>query len=190
MKKSSLRKEMIHILNNMEPQLHKLKSDQIKKKLLMEENVKNSKMIGITLSAFPEVETWGIIEDLWAQGKSVAVPKCHPTTRGMTFYEITSFEQLEVVYMKLKEPIPALTRKVDPSEIDLLIVPGVVFDMSGYRIGFGGGYYDRYLSRYKGSTISLAFDFQLNDSVPVQQFDLPVECILTESKRVQCAIME
>ncbi|WP_075618085.1 5-formyltetrahydrofolate cyclo-ligase [Paenisporosarcina indica] len=190
MEKSTLRKKMIHTLNNMDPQKHQLKSNQIKSNLLIEENVKKSEVIGITLSSFPEVETWGIVESLWVQGKSVVVPKCNPTTREMIFYKITSFDQLEVVYMKLKEPIPAVTSKVDPSEIDLLIVPGVVFDRSGYRIGFGGGYYDRYLSRYHGLTISLAFDCQVVECVPVQQFDLPVKYIMTESKRIQCAMME
>jgi len=190
LEKSTQRKEMLHTLNHLSPQIHEFKSNQIKRKLLIEEIVKQAEIIGITLSSFPEVETWGIIKDLWDQGKGVVVPKCNPSTREMTFYEITSFDQLEVVYMKLKEPIPAVTRKINPSVIDLLIVPGVVFDKSGYRIGFGGGYYDRYLSHYRGITISLAFDCQVIESVPVQQFDLPVKYIVTESKLIQCSMME
>jgi 5-formyltetrahydrofolate cyclo-ligase len=190
MDKKHLRKETIHKLNEMNPEDHLLKSQRIQKKVLMEETLNNGEMIGITLSAFPEVETWSLVEKLWAQGKQVAVPKCDPLKRTMQFYKIDSFDQLEVVYMKLKEPVPDLTTIVEPSNIDVLIVPGVVFDRNGYRIGFGGGYYDRFLSGYGGDTISLAFDCQIVDSVPAERYDLPVKCILTETKRIQCSVME
>ena len=186
MEKSTLRKKMIHTLEKMKSQEHQLKSILIRKNLLIEEKIKKSKVIGITLSAFPEVDTWSIIEELWGQGKRIVVPKCDPITRGMTFYEINTFDQLEVVYMKLKEPIPSITHKVNSSQIDVLIVPGVIFDKNGYRIGFGGGYYDRYLSDYCGATVALAFDCQVVESVPIERFDMPVECILTETKRIQC----
>jgi len=190
MDKKSLRKKTIHTLNEMDPPVHLFKSEQIHKKVLIEETLKNAKIVGITLSAFPEVETWSLVEKIWANGKQVAVPKCNPIDRTMQFYIIDSFDQLEMVYMKLKEPIPDLTTKVDASNIDVLIVPGVVFDKYGYRIGFGGGYYDRYLSGYGGQTISLAFDCQIVESVPVEPYDLPVKCILTETKRIQCTILE
>lgn len=190
MDKKNLRKKTIHILNEMETQDHQSKSERIHIKLLMEETLKNSETVGITLSAFPEVETWSLIEKLWSNGKKVAVPKCNPKERTMQFHRIDSFDQLEVVYMMLKEPIPEKTTKVDPSNIDVLIVPGVVFDRNGYRIGFGGGYYDRFLSDYGGDTISLAFDCQIVDAVPTERYDLPVKCILTETKRIQCSILE
>ena len=177
---------MIHTLNAMEAQIHLLKSVQIHKKLLLEETIDKSEIIGITLSAFPEVETWILIEELWKLGKKVAVPKCEPSTRSMNFYEIVSFDQLEVVYMKLREPIVSVTQRVNAAQIDVLIVPGVVFDRNGYRIGFGGGYYDRYLSGYTGVTISLAFDCQVVENVPVETFDIPVDCIITESERILC----
>ena len=186
MDKSTQRKKMIHTMKKMKSQEYQLKSKQIQSNLLIEGKIKKSKVIGITLSAFPEVDTWGLIEELWVQGKRIAVPKCDPVTRRMTFYEINSFDQLEVVYMKLKEPIPSITHKVNSSQIDVLIVPGVVFDKNGYRIGFGGGYYDRYLSDYYGATVALAFDCQVVESVPVERFDLSVECILTETQRIQC----
>lgn len=186
LEKTTIRKAILNDLNNLLPEEHENHSCMIHRKVLMEETVKTAQVIGITLSAFPEVDTWKLIEKFWQQGKRVAVPKCHPATREMTYFEITSFNQLEVVYMKLKEPIPALTTKLDTPQIDVHIVPGVVFDPKGYRIGFGGGYYDRYLSTYTGSTIAMAFDRQIVEQVPIEQFDLPVQCILTETKRIVC----
>lgn len=186
LEKSTIRKAILSDLYNLSPEWHEKQSNVIHKKVLMEEKIKSAQIIGITLSAFPEVDTWKLIEDLWDQGKRIAVPKCAPKTRGMTFYEITSFDQLEVVYMKLKEPVPARTTKIEASQMHVLIVPGVVFDPNGFRLGFGGGYYDRYLSNYSGTTIAMAFDRQIIEQVPFEQFDLPVQLILTETKRIEC----
>ena len=73
---------------------------------------------------------------------------------------LLSYDNLETVYMDLLEPIIEETVSVAKNEIDLQIVPGVVFSDEGYRIGFGGGYYDRYIMDYKGATLSLAFECQ------------------------------
>jgi 5-formyltetrahydrofolate cyclo-ligase len=190
MDKSTLRKSILHKLNNLDVNVHNEHSNHIHKKVLVEEKIQNAQVIGITLSSFPEVDTWNLIQILWGMGKQIAVPKCDPVTRGMTFYEIDSFDQLEVVYMKLKEPIPSITQRIEAPQIDVLIVPGVVFNKQGYRIGFGGGYYDRFLSGYDGFTFALAFDCQIVVEVPIERFDLPVQCILTKTQRIQCSKVE
>lgn len=181
MDKASKRKEMVTLLKTMDTDQHRSKSDVILA-LLMEDPVfQSARIIGTTVSAFPEVDTYRLLEECWKAGKKTAVPKCDPVTRAMTFRLVDDFSQLETVYMKLKEPIIHLTEEAGHDQIDLLIVPGVVFSRDGYRIGFGGGYYDRYLARYKGPTRSLAFEMQLTDSVPVEAHDLPVQRIFTEN---------
>lgn len=190
LKKSILRKMTLQALNKIELLEHQQKSQKIQKRLIKEEDIKNAQIIGITLSSFPEVDTWNFIEELWSQGKQVAVPKCNPVTREMKFYVIDSYNQLEVVYMKLKEPIPNITKSVNENQIDVLIVPGVVFDRRGYRIGFGGGYYDRFLSGYVGPTLALAFNSQIIEEVPVERFDLPISIIVTETGSIQCSKTE
>lgn len=181
MDKSSQRKEMIRQLKAMDPEEHRQKSEAIIKFLLDDYEFQGADVVGLTISAFPEVDTHRLIEECWKAGKKTVVPKCDPQTRAMTFRLIENFSQLETVYMKLLEPIIEKTEKVESDQIDLLIVPGVVFSPDGYRIGFGGGYYDRYLTRYKGPTRSLAFALQLIDSVPVESHDLPVQRICTEN---------
>lgn len=181
MDKASQRKEIIKLLNNMDAKEHKQKSDAIIDFLLEDPVFQEAAVIGTTISAFPEVDTRRLLEKCWKAGKKTAVPKCDPVTRAMTFRLVDDPVQLETVYMKLKEPIVELTEEVGPEQIDLLIVPGVLFSTDGFRIGFGGGYYDRFLTRYTGPTRSLAFASQLVDAVPVEPHDLPVERICTEN---------
>lgn len=181
MDKSSQRKEMTNLLKTMDPEEHRQKSNAIIDFLMEDPAFQAASIIGTTISAFPEVDTRKLLEKCWKAGKKTAVPKCDPVSRAMTFRLVDDLNQLETVYMKLKEPIIELTKEVPPEQIDLLIVPGVVFSTDGYRIGFGGGYYDRYLTRYKGPTRSLAFASQLVDAVPVEAHDIPVEHICTEN---------
>ncbi len=181
-----MRNEVLSVLKEMDSLTYQTRSAQITQSLLNEEQILQSKIIGITISSFPEVDTWHLIEHLWSLGIRVAVPKCHAKTRDMQFYEITSFDQLEIVYMKLHEPKPEITNKINAEDISYLIVPGVVFDTLGFRVGFGGGYYDRFLQKYKGATISLAFDEQVVPTVPKEHHDLPVDIILTDQNKWIC----
>jgi 5-formyltetrahydrofolate cyclo-ligase len=140
--------------------------------------------IGLTVAKKDEINTKKIIEKAWTCKKRVAVPKCNPETKQMTFHYLTAWDQLESVYFGLEEPRPDETEICPPEEIDLLLVPGLIFDRSGFRIGFGGGFYDRYLKRYKNATVSLAYHFQLVEKVPTETFDLPVETIITDEQIV------
>lgn len=161
-------------------------SSMIKDRLLKEPFLEQCRTIAITISRPPEVKTDEIIEALWKMKKRVVVPKCDPKSRAMDFYEITSFQQLETVYMDLKEPIPEQTAFVPSEEIDIMIVPGIGFDKNGYRIGYGGGYYDRYLEHYHGQKIALAFHLQVVEELPKESHDIPVDYIYTEKSIINC----
>lgn len=186
MNKKELRNIVKHSLNQLTLDEYKRLSTIIKEKVLREPSIINSETVAITISNHREVDTYAIIEALWQLGKNVAVPKCNAKTRTMDFYIITQFSQLETVYMDLKEPIPSKTTYVSPEEIDVIIVPGIVYDPNGYRIGYGGGYYDRYLTTYEGNLISIAFDFQIVESVPTESHDIPVDIIITDNNRIDC----
>lgn len=181
MDKSIQRKNVLSKLNKMSEEEHSSKSSAVIANLWDDSAFMRAETVGMTVSAFPEVDTIMLIEKCWQAGKRVAVPKCQPSTRLMDFYIIENLDQLETVYMKLLEPKVAETKYISPAKIDLMIVPGIVFDKNGYRIGFGGGYYDRYLADYSGITRSLAFSCQIADSIPVEEHDIPVGGIHTES---------
>ncbi len=186
MDKIKLRRHVKAALDKLTDQQYNEFSKIISEKLLKEDDIKQAKTIAITLSNKPEVDTYSLIENLWLCNKRVVVPKCDPKDRSMQFYELKHFDQLETVYMNLREPIPEKTYPVFLNEIDVVIVPGVVYDLKGYRIGFGGGYYDRFLVNYPGNLISLAFDNQIIDEVPRESHDIPVNIILTEKRKIDC----
>ncbi|MGC4376032.1 5-formyltetrahydrofolate cyclo-ligase [Fictibacillus sp. Mic-4] len=178
--KNMLRKDMKQKLTLLDPAIREEKNDRIQQHILSHPYWHEAKVVGLTVSRGFEVNTRPIIEEAWTEEKKVCVPKCNPKTREMTFYSITSFSDLENVYMDLYEPIIDKTFAVRPEEIDLMIVPGLLFNAKGYRIGFGGGYYDRYLEYYKNRTLSLAFDFQVIERLPIESFDKPVNGIVTD----------
>ena len=174
-------------LKRMDEETYFHRSRLILQRLLQEPSIIEGKTIAVTISGFPEVETRELIKALWGLKKIVAVPKCEPKTREMYFYAITSFEQLETVYLNITEPKVIETTYTPKEEIDVMIVPGVVFNERGYRVGFGGGYYDRYLSAFSGEKLSIAFDEQIADAIPTEAHDIPVNIILTDKRRIHCA---
>lgn len=137
--------------------------------------------VALTLSLELEVNTRPLIDAALEAGKSVLVPKV--TKQGLTFHEIKTFSDLEPGVMGILEPTTAVTGQ----GIDVCIVPGRVFDRSGHRIGWGGGYYDRFLETYHGATIALAYSVQVLDKIPIEPHDIPVELIVTEREMIRCS---
>src|SRR5690625_4415615 len=109
---------------------------------------KQANVIGITISQMYEWNTKPIIQKAWKNDKRIVIPKCFPKDKKIEFYQFESYEQLEIGFYNLLEPNTDKCEIIEKSKIDLLVVPGLVFDKRGYRIGFGGGYYDRYLNEF------------------------------------------
>lgn len=137
--------------------------------------------VALTLSLDLEVNTRPLIDAALEAGKSVLVPKV--TKQGLTFHEIKTFSELHPGVMGILEP----TTMESDLDIDVCIVPGRVFDRSGYRIGWGGGYYDRFLATYDGATIAIAYGVQVLDEIPIEPHDIPVELIVTEREMIRCS---
>lgn len=184
MNKKEHRTQMLNKLKALSKVEHEQYSYEIASRLFEESIWKEAKTIGVTVSNYPEVDTYQIIRKAWDQQKKVVVPKCHPREKTMSFHEINRFTQLESVYHGLLEPIESKTKKVEAMDIDLLIVPGLLFSSNGFRIGFGGGYYDRFLANFKRNTVSLAFSIQLIDQIPIEKHDIPVSKIITNENIV------
>ncbi|MBU8905722.1 5-formyltetrahydrofolate cyclo-ligase [Desertibacillus haloalkaliphilus] len=184
MDKSTLRSEMKQKLKQLPKDSYDRNSLRICQRLIEQPQWQEAKTIGMTISMTEkrEVDTTPVIEKAWQQGKQVVIPKTFPSNHRLEFYKLSSFDQLEETNFGLKEPKTEQTDLVQPRAIDFLIVPGVVFDYDKYRIGFGGGYYDRFLTRYDGPTCSLAFECQLVSKVPREPFDLPVATIITNER--------
>ncbi|GAB3795509.1 5-formyltetrahydrofolate cyclo-ligase [Virgibacillus kimchii] len=151
-------------------------------KRLTDSNIwKEAKTIGITIAQGFEWDTKPLIEAGWKDRKTVAVPKCSPKGKKLTFYQLEDYSQLEVVYYNLMEPKPEETVRITKQDIDVLFVPGLLFDRQGYRVGFGGGFYDRFLIDFPNKTVSMLHSSQLMDSIPKESFDIPVQYLMTEN---------
>lgn len=176
-----MRNRIIESLQNL-PGEEKIQIEQLLYQHLYKSNGwKESNCIGITISRGFEWDTKPIIEEAWNQGKEIAVPKCSPKEKKLEFYRFKDYNELETVYYNLLEPKPIETNRVSMKQIDLLLVPGIVFNKQGYRIGFGGGYYDRLLTTYNGLTVSLLSRMQLLEELPLEPHDIPVKQLITES---------
>ena len=146
-------------------------------------------MVYITLENENEVSTEPIIDDLMNRGKRVFVPLTVHKTKELIVSELKDLDNdLEVGNFGVMEPKKETTRPVEPSVLDLVIVPGVAFDKKGYRVGHGAGYYDRFLPKLskKTVTVSIAFDMQMIDEVPADCHDIPVKYIITEKQFIGC----
>ncbi len=114
-------------------------------------------------------------------GKKLAYPKCNPETSTMVFKIVSSPSELVVGTYGILEP-PDSAQAYIPSQDkhDLIVVPAVCFDRQGYRIGYGKGYYDRFLSGFGGSAVGLTMSCLLRDSVPRGKYDKQVNAVITE----------
>lgn len=170
--KAQLRQLGVQTLKNLAPNKKAEKERRIHQKLYLSSAFQNAQTIGITLANEIEVATEPVIHYAKQQHKKIVIPKTLPK-RQMAFYELTVETILERSSFGVLEPTNS--RLFLPKQIDLLIVPGLIFTKSGYRIGFGGGYYDRYLQQYPNQTASLVFTEQLNDEWLPESFDQKIE---------------
>ncbi|MBS4750579.1 5-formyltetrahydrofolate cyclo-ligase [Carnobacteriaceae bacterium zg-ZUI78] len=173
MNKKDMRKLVLQRMSTVSKERREYIEQTLMTKLLETSLWKEAKTIGITLSTFPEWETRRIIEEAWRQHKTVVVPKV--IKKGvMVFNHYTIDTPLEISAFGIDEPV-----MVDEvTQIDLLVVPGVAFQKNGARLGFGGGFYDRYLQDFEGKTVSLVAMEQMVDIVPLEKHDIFIATIL------------
>lgn len=153
-------------------------SQSIAEKVIELEEFKNAPCIYIYVDYNREVSTRPIIEAAWKAGKKVAVPKVHG--KDMVFYDFTTYDQLEPGYFDIPEPARGEAVNWEKA---LMFMPGVAFDPTRHRVGYGGGFYDRFLeANPKHPTIALAFDFQIVEAAPYEAIDILPGKVVTETK--------
>jgi len=131
-----------------------------------------------------EVLTDGLIRQALASGKQMVLPMVQSDRQSLALYAIEDLEcDVAPGYCGIQEPQPQRTRAVAPESLDLVLVPGVAFDLRGRRLGFGAGFYDRLLTQLPRDipTVGLAFDFQVIPRLPSQPHDVMLDAIVTES---------
>lgn len=137
-----------------------------------------SSRVLVYLSIGWEVNTWPVVDDLIARGSEVYAPVVQKNPRALLPRLYTSRSDLIPAAFGILEP-SADAPGLDPQELDLIVVPGLAFSPDGYRIGYGGGFYDRFLAASAAQTVGLCYSSFLQD-LPIDPWDKPVHFIATE----------
>ena len=185
--RSDLRKNILSLRDQLPPNEQALKSRAIADRLWKIPALADSATLLIYVNFRSEVETIPLINTCLKKGLRVCVPLTITAEHRLLAYEITDLERdLAKGYCGIPEPDPQRLTLVEPNTIDTVIIPGSVFDQQGGRLGYGGGYYDRFLqySADKALRVGVAFDLQLIDEVPTEPHDQNLNYLITETKTI------
>lgn len=178
--KSELRKQVLQEMKAIPRQQKQFIDQTLTERLLHHPFYQEAKVIATYLSFPHEFQTQGLIEQALRDGKKVLIPKTY--SKGRMDFVVYDLQQLVKTSFGLLEPQGNL-EVVDASQIDLIHVPGLAFTMEGYRIGYGGGYYDRYLEYFSGHTLSTIYPCQIQDFIP-ENHDIPVQEVLINERNL------
>ena len=174
--KAELRKQVLQEMKAIPRQQKPFIDQTVTERLLQHPFYQEAKVIASYLSFPHEFQTQELIEQALKDGKKVLIPKTYP--KGRMDFVVYNSQQLVKTSFGLLEPQGDL-EVVDASQIDLIHVPGLAFTTEGYRIGYGGGYYDRYLEQFSGHTLSTIYPCQIQDFIP-ENHDIPVQEVLID----------
>ena len=159
------------------------KNEKICKNMLASATFRYADILLMFYPKSDEIDLRRVAEAALAAGKKIAFPRCNAEDHTMVFHYVSSLDELSPGSYNIMEPdasLPVFSPKTAENTNVVCIVPAVVFDKKGFRIGYGGGYYDRYLAGFRGTKIGFAYrDFIVN-FVPHGRFDLTVDVMITE----------
>ncbi|WP_329385293.1 5-formyltetrahydrofolate cyclo-ligase [Anaerofustis butyriciformans] len=165
--------------------LKDLHSREEKNKLIFEElinnkDIKNSKNIMCFVSFKNEVDTHKFIKYMLKNNKNIYIPIIDSKNKIMNISKLKSFDELEKGFYGILEPKKEFIRITNPNILDIVITPGIVFAKDNYRIGYGGGFYDKFFAnkKLKAKKIGLCFSEQIIESIPIDKYDIPVDYII------------
>lgn len=185
--KRKVRYEFLNLRNRVDPILASAYSNMIFSKIKKLPVYENAKTVMFYLSYGSEVVTDAMISSALEEDKNVVVPAIQNPGDGKMF--AVKLPRIEDAYQSvygIRQPEINQEDVMEKDEIDLVFVPGIAFDYDGHRVGYGKGYFDRWLEGISpDKTIGLAYDFQITDKMPTGKYDLPVGSIITEKRIIQ-----
>ncbi len=183
--KKEIRKRILARRGELPKEVWESATSDITRKVTEEAAFKEAQTLYCYVDYRGEVGTRKLMQEAWVRGKTVAVPKVEGKT--MQFYQIDNLRELKPGAYGILEPEGVRERlKVpDAAKKEVLIMPGSAFDTDGGRIGYGGGFYDRYMEMYPFLTaIAVAFDIQIVDHIPVEETDRKPDILITETRSI------
>lgn len=163
------------------------KSAAIITRLLTIPDISMAKIFFIYLSFSSEVITHDAIRRFQSEGKVIAVPIIDMRRKSMHPVLLKSFDELEPGPMGILQPKSDDLNPIPPGAIDIIVAPGIAFSEEGLRLGYGGGFYDRFLMQHRKTVYALAFELQINLRIPFDpEHDVRVDYIVTEQRLIDC----
>ena len=186
--KKEIRQEVLRLRSSLTISDNAEKSSKITERLVNLKEFGISSLIMCYTDFKNEVQTGIFINECFRLGKRVAVPLILNDAGGqreMSAFEICDLERdLKPGFYGIREPVNCSEGEIDLAEIDLVVVPGVAFDLKRNRRGYGAGYYDRFLKKLKCDCpkVGIAFELQVYDHLPVESHDIPLDMVITEER--------
>lgn len=185
----TIRKEKLELRNALTDDEKKNKSDSIIEKIIDFDEIKSAKNVFIYVHFRSEVRTVELIDKLMKMNKRISVPITDIQQKRINAVHITDMSKdLVPGYCNIPEPHPDILHGniTEPENLDVVILPGSVFDMRGGRMGYGGGYYDRFLEKIPYATrIGLAYEVQIVDEIALQPHDELLDYTVTEERIIE-----
>jgi len=160
------------------------RSNEIVARLKELQNFKEANVIACYISFGSEVYTHGLIKE-YVKKKEILVPIVDKGSKNLFLSHLKDWKELDSGAYGILEPKKEFLRIKSYNEIEAVIVPGIVFDRKGNRIGYGAGYYDRLLKKVKAKKIALAYDFQVMERIPNEEHDVRMDVIVTEKEVIK-----
>ncbi|MBC8081312.1 MAG: 5-formyltetrahydrofolate cyclo-ligase [Gorillibacterium sp.] len=190
--KSLLRQDMLRLRSALPEEIHHLKSEEISRRtveFIRAVSLRDDSIVLIYMPLHPEVDSRPVIEWLWREGIRTAAPVIRRNPRNLEWRLITSDADLQLGVWGIREPKPSCPPVEDMGQVSLILIPGLAFDPSGGRLGYGGGYYDRFLEKMpknkntehiRSPKLAMAFDFQVVPQIPMDEHDIFIDLVITE----------
>jgi len=162
------------------------KDESIRKRLSALSEYAEAGTILFYASFKSEVDTFELIRENILKNKTVVLPRVDMRNFSLTLYEICALDDLAPGCFGIPEPRAAEDRIINPSDIDIMIIPGVAFDEHCNRLGYGKGFYDRLLSLKEAPALALAYDEQIMGRIPAELHDIRMDKIITDKRIIRC----
>lgn len=176
--KEELRKKGLASRNQIPHDEVKVLSKRIIEQIKKQVDMMNYQVLGFYMPLGNEVDLIPLMTELIDLGKTIVIPKVH-NQYTMDFYPIKAIDDIHFGHFGVLEPNS--NKKMPKNEIDIIFIPGIYFSYKNYRLGFGGGYYDRYLKDYHQEKVGICFSFQHIFDIPSENHDIPLDFIITEN---------
>lgn len=181
--KRQIREDIKHLRSKQSFKEKVIKDKKILNRLEKLTAFKKAKKILFFAATQSEIDTFPLLEK-YLKKKTCLLPKTDVKTKTLLLYPVDALSELYVGPYNILEPKPK-HKPLQPKNLDLILIPGIAFDKKGYRIGYGGGFYDRLLKKTNCPAIGLAYEFQIIDNVPGEPNDVPVDMIVTEKRTIK-----